>query len=66
MPADDQPDHDEDPRGTDTGAGYPEEQPDGANPGPPSQKPGAGGGGDAPDTDGDDSGPETATGNPKS
>ncbi len=70
MNSDQEPDHTEDPRGTDTGAGYPEEQPGGAQPGVErderTQRRGAGDGGDAsPDTSTDEDGsPGQATGNP--
>ncbi len=64
MTRDDQPDHSEDPRGgRDTGAGYPEEQPGGAQPG--EQRLDRKGADDAPGTSSDrESGPGTATGNP--
>jgi hypothetical protein len=64
-----EPDHTDDPRGTDTGqAGYPEEQPPGAQPGQPrprdrdrTEEDGA----DAPSPSGGDEGtPGQATGNP--
>ena len=61
-----QPDTDESPAGSDTGAGYPEEQPDGANPGEEkedreSPEPAA----PTVDGGGADSSPPTATGNPR-
>jgi hypothetical protein len=61
---DTQPDHSDPGEGRDVGAGYPEEEPDGANPGP--EKSGSGDGGkDAPRSKGgQDSDPGAATGNP--
>jgi hypothetical protein len=60
----DEPDHTDPGRGRDVGAGYPEEQPGGANPGEPKQDRG-GGGEAAPGTaSSQDSGPAAATGNP--
>jgi hypothetical protein len=58
------PDHAEDPRGADVGQGYPETNPKGSNPGPPT--PEDDDGTRAPSTSGGgrDSGPEVATGNP--
>ena len=58
------PDHSDPGQGRDIGAGYPEEEPGGANPG--QEKPGSrGDGGRAPTTKGDqDSDPSGATGNP--
>jgi hypothetical protein len=70
MTSDQEPDHTEDPRGRDQGAGYPEEQPGGAQPGVErdegqERRGASGGGGDTPDTDdGRDGGPGQATGNP--
>jgi hypothetical protein len=59
----DEPDFSEDPRDRDTGAGYPEEQPGGANPGVERGEPK--GDDDAPDTAGDQDGDAgQATGNP--
>ncbi len=64
MRRDEEPDHTEDPRGTDVGAGYPEEQPGGAQPGV--QRRDRKGRDDAPGTSSDeDSDPGTATGNPR-
>lgn len=66
-----QPDHTDDPRDTDTGAGYPEEEPGGAGEAtqrevPPEREKGAGGA-DAPSTSSEHEGdPEQATGNPDS
>jgi hypothetical protein len=60
---DDNPDLTEDPRGRDVGAGYPEEQPGGANPG--AERTDEAGDTDAPDTQADeDADPGQATGNP--
>jgi hypothetical protein len=66
-----QPDQREDPRGPDTGQGYPEEQPGGAQPEPGNDGSDVGPEADtepppAPTTDGNgrDSGPGIATGNP--
>jgi hypothetical protein len=70
MNSDQEADHTEDPRGRDTGAGYPEEQPGGAQPGverdeSEERRGASGGGGDSPDTDaGRDGDPQQATGNP--
>ncbi len=64
------PEHDEDPRDADTGAGYPEEEPGGAGEAtqretPPEREKGVGGA-DAPSTSSADEGdPEQATGNPE-
>jgi len=66
-----EPDHTEDPRGTDSGAGYPEDQPAGAGEAtqredPPEQEKG-GAGEDAPSTSASqEREPEQATGNPES
>lgn len=63
------PDHSHDPRDVDTGAGYPEEEPEGAGEAtqresPPEREKG-GGGADAPSVTSPDEGdPEQATGNP--
>lgn len=63
------PDHSEDPRETDTGAGYPEEEPEGAGEAtqrevPPESEKGEGGS-DAPSVSSThEGGPEEATGNP--
>jgi hypothetical protein len=58
-----EPDHTDAAQGRDVGAGYPEEQPGGANPGP--AKTGSGKDDDTPDTKGNqDSPPSAATGNP--
>jgi hypothetical protein len=70
MNSHDEADHTEDPRGTDTGAGYPEEQPAGAQPGVErdegEERRGQSGGTDRePDTSSDEDGdPGQATGNP--
>jgi hypothetical protein len=70
MNSDDEADHTQDPRGTDTGAGYPEEQPAGAQPGvqrdESQERRGQSGGTDRePDTSsGEDGDPGQATGNP--
>lgn len=65
MTREEKPDHTEDPAGRDTGAGYPEEEPGGANPGV-EREGGAGGGGEGPpgresEQEGD---AQQATGNP--
>jgi hypothetical protein len=64
----DEADHTQDPRGTDTGAGYPEEQPGGAQPGvqrDDHDRHREGAGDDAPSPAGDaDGDPGQATGNP--
>jgi hypothetical protein len=66
MTRDEKPDHTEDPRGRDVGAGYPEEQPAGANPGKERDgHAGEGAGSDAPDKESRQEGdPQQATGNP--
>jgi hypothetical protein len=70
MNSDEEADHTQDPRGTDTGAGYPEEQPSGAQPGverdeAQERRGQSGGTGREPDTEGDQDGdPGQATGNP--
>jgi len=64
-----QPDHSDDPRDADTGAGYPEEEPGGAGEAtqretPPEREKGSAGS-DAPSTSSEHEGdPEQATGNP--
>jgi hypothetical protein len=63
MAPDDKPDHTKDPRDRDVGAGYPEEQPGGAQPGV--ERDDESGDHDAPRTSGDqEGGPGQATGNP--
>ncbi len=63
MSTEQQPDQTDTGQGRDIGAGYPEEQPDGANPGAP--KRGSGDHDEKPATKGDpDSDPGAATGNP--
>jgi hypothetical protein len=66
MTRNDQPDHTEDPRGRDTGAGYPEEEPGGAQPGVERDDEGdRGTHADRPARDGGrDGDPGQATGNP--
>ncbi|MCW3007731.1 MAG: hypothetical protein JWP17_2357 [Solirubrobacterales bacterium] len=69
MNRDEEADHTQDPRGTDTGAGYPEEQPSGAQPGVQRdeghERQGRSRGDDAPDgKDDQDGDPGQATGNP--
>lgn len=68
MSHDDEADHSDDPRGTDTGAGYPEEAPAGAQPGvqrDEGDERSGPAGGDAPSPSGDEDGdPGQATGNP--
>ncbi len=60
-----EPDHSDAGQGRDIGSGYPEEQPDGANPGPANTGSGKEGSDEAPDTSGNqDSDPAAATGNP--
>jgi hypothetical protein len=61
----DQPDHTDDPRGRDTGAGYPEEQPAGAQPGVERGDEPVDPEGDAPSRNSSQEGdPQQATGNP--
>jgi hypothetical protein len=63
MERDDKPDHTEPPGGRDSGAGYPEEQPEGANPGV--ERGDRSGDAPAPSRGGDkDGNPGQATGNP--
>jgi len=63
MAPDDKPDHTQDPRGRDVGAGYPEEQPGGAQPG--EERDDESGRTGAPSTSSpQEGGPEQATGNP--
>jgi hypothetical protein len=58
-----EPDHTDTGQGRDVGAGYPEEQPGGANPGPANDE-GDGREASTGSTSGPDSGPAGATGNP--
>jgi hypothetical protein len=65
MTREDKPDHTDDPRGRDTGAGYPEEQPAGAQPGVERDEQGKDLDADAPSRRGSQEGdPQQATGNP--
>lgn len=65
MEREDRPDHTEEPGGRDVGAGYPEEQQGGANPGVEREQEGGEGGSDAPEAAREeDGGPGQATGNP--
>jgi hypothetical protein len=64
MAPDDKPDHTKDPRDRDVGAGYPEEQPEGAQPGAERDDE-AGENPSSPSTSsGQEGGPGQATGNP--